>query len=144
MHLVTGDRTHLNTGNALGSERLIMALILLMAVVVLLNVCGHVFLKVGMNQVGQVGARPLTEFALSAVTNAFVLLGLAGYVSSVAGYVVVLSRTQLSVAYPILMSTGYALVVFVSFLWLKEPFNALKWLGLILIFAGVIAISVKG
>jgi small multidrug resistance pump len=118
-------------------------LIILMFFVVALNVCGHVFLKVGMNQVGQVGSRPFLDFAFSSIRNLFVLAGLAGYVSSVAGYIVVLSRTQLSVAYPILMSSGYAFVVLISFLWLKEPFSALKWAGLFLIFAGVVLISVK-
>jgi multidrug transporter EmrE-like cation transporter len=112
--------------------------------VIALNVCGHVFLKVGMNQVGQLGSRPIWEFALSAISNLYVLLGLAGYVSSVAGYIVVLSRTQLSVAYPILMSSGYALVVLVSFLWLKEPFSTIKWLGIFLVLAGVVIIGVKG
>ncbi len=120
-----------------------MTIIILMFFVVALNVCGHVFLKVGMNQVGQVGTMPLVQYALRALSNVYVLLGLAGWISSAAGYTIVLSRTQLSVAYPILMSSGYALVVLVSFLWLKEPFNAVKWLGLFLIFSGVIAISLK-
>jgi small multidrug resistance pump len=116
----------------------------LMSSVVALNVCGHVFLKVGMNQVGPIGARALPAFALAAISNPYVIIGLAGYVSSVTGYVIVLSKTHLSVAYPILMSSGYALVVLVSFLWLKEPFGFLKWLGIIAIFAGVILVSVKG
>ena len=119
-------------------------IIILMFFVVALNVCGHVFLKVGMNQVGQVGGRPLPEFSLNAISNLYVLMGLAGYVSSVAGYIVVLSRTQLSIAYPILMSSGYAFVVLISFLWLKEPFNVLKWAGIFLIFTGVLLVSVKG
>jgi multidrug transporter EmrE-like cation transporter len=34
--------------------------------------------------------------------------------------------------------------VLISFLWLKEPFGAVKWLGLILIFLGVVLISIKG
>jgi multidrug transporter EmrE-like cation transporter len=112
--------------------------------VVALNVCGHVFLKVGMNQVGQVGSRPLIQFAFSALANPYVLLGLTGYVTSVAGYIVVLSRTQLSIAYPILMSSGYALVVLVSFLWLKEPFSVIKWLGIFFILFGVLIIGIKG
>ncbi len=121
-----------------------MTLFLLMAVVVALNVCGHVFLKIGMNQVGDIGERSAVEFGLSSITNIFVLLGLAGYVSSVTGYIVVLSKTNLSVAYPILMSTGYALVVLVSFLFLKEPFNTLKWAGIAFILIGVILIGIKG
>jgi small multidrug resistance pump len=61
----------------------------------------------------------------------------------VTGYIVVLSKTNLSVAYPILMSTGYALVVLVSFIWLKESFSPLKWAGLFLILTGVIMVSLK-
>jgi multidrug transporter EmrE-like cation transporter len=117
--------------------------VILMIFVVALNVCGHVFLKVGMNQVGQVGAQPFVKFAISAIQNPYVLLGLGGYVSSVTGYIIVLSKTQLSVAYPILMSSGYALVVLVSFLWLKEPFSFLKWIGLFFIIVGVALISIK-
>jgi small multidrug resistance pump len=118
-------------------------LIILMVFVVALNVCGHVFLKIGMNQVGQVGSRPFTEFALNAIANPYVLAGLAGYVSSVTGYIVVLSKTQLSVAYPILMSSGYALIVLISFLYLKEPFNIFKWIGIFLIIAGVALVSIR-
>ena len=121
-----------------------MTLVLLMAAVVALNVCGHVFLKMGMNQVGEIGSRSIVDFALSAAGNPFVLLGLAGYVSSVTGYIIVLSKTNLSVAYPILMSTGYALVVLVSFVFLKEPFGTVKWAGLSLILVGVVLISLKG
>jgi len=116
---------------------------ILMFFVVALNVCGHVFLKVGMNQVGQVGTKPLMEFITGSILNPYVLLGLSGYVSSVAGYIVVLSKTQLSVAYPILMSSGYGAVVLVSFFWLKEPFSLIKWMGLALIFIGVIMVSLK-
>ncbi len=121
-----------------------MQLMILMTVVVALNVCGHVFLKVGMNQVGEMGMRPLYEFGLASISNVFVLMGLTGYVTSVAGYIVVLSKTDLSVAYPILMSTGYALVVLVSFIFLKEPFGTLKWLGIVMIIAGVMLVSFRG
>ncbi|MEE9553118.1 MAG: SMR family transporter [candidate division Zixibacteria bacterium] len=120
-----------------------MTLIILMIFVIVLNVCGHVFLKVGMNQVGEIGGRSIGEFAISSIANKFVILGLAGYVSSVGGYIAVLSKTHLSVAYPILMSTGYALVVLASFLFLKEPFGTIKWVGLVLIMLGVLLIGIK-
>lgn len=120
-----------------------MNLVVLMIFVVALNVCGHVFLKVGMNQVGELAGRSIGEFALSSIANKYVILGLGGYVSSVGGYIVVLSKTHLSVAYPILMSTGYALVVLASFLFLKEPFGTIKWVGLVLIMLGVILIGIK-
>ena len=120
-----------------------MYLVVLMIVVILLNVCGHVFLKVGMNQVGAIETKSAIQYGFDSITNLFVILGLAGYVSSVTGYIVVLSKTQLSVAYPILMSSGYALVVLVSYLFLKEPFSPLKWFGISLILLGVVFVSIK-
>ncbi|MCJ7497344.1 MAG: SMR family transporter, partial [candidate division Zixibacteria bacterium] len=61
--------------------------------------------------------------------------------ASVALYMVVLSRTYLSFAYPLMMSTGYVLIVFFSWQVFKEPFNFYKWVGMGLILIGVILIG---
>lgn len=109
---------------------------------ILLNVCGHVFLKAGMNKVG--GIDPLLlilDFKKVFLSTPFVLLGICSYVASVALYMVVLSRTYLSFAYPLMMSTGYVLIVLVSWQIFKEPFSFLKWIGMGLILIGVILIG---
>lgn len=109
---------------------------------IFLNICGHVFLKAGMNKVGAIDPLLLfLDFKRIFLSTPFVLLGISSYVASVALYMVVLSRTNLSFAYPLMMSTGYALIVLISWQVFKEPFSTLKWMGVSLIFIGVLLIG---
>lgn len=109
---------------------------------ILLNVCGHIFLKAGMNKIGVINPLLLiSDFKKVFFTTPFVLLGISSYVASVALYMVVLSRTYLSFAYPLMMSTGYVLIVLFSWQVFKEPFNFYKWVGMGLILIGVILIG---
>lgn len=115
---------------------------ILMLLAILLNVCGHIFLKAGMNKVGAINPLLLIlNFTKVFFTTPFVLLGIFSYVASVALYMVVLSRTHLSFAYPLMMSIGYVLIVFFSWQVFKEPFSVYKWIGMGLIFIGVLLIG---
>ncbi|HVP37168.1 MAG TPA: SMR family transporter, partial [Terriglobales bacterium] len=71
----------------------------------------------------------------------FVLMVICSYVASVALYMVVLSRTYLSFAYPLMMSTGYILILIFSWQVFKEPFSLYKWMGMGLILIGVLLIG---
>ena len=109
---------------------------------ILLNVGGHVFLKAGMNKTGVINPLLLfSDFRRVFFTTPFVLLGICSYVASVALYMVVLSRTYLSFAYPLMMSTGYILIVIFSWQVFKEPFSPYKWVGMGLILIGVLLIG---
>ena len=114
--------------------------LLLIIGAIVLNVCGHSFLKAGMNQVGPFAGGAIS-YAFRALTTPFVLFGLFSYVSSVSLYMLVLAKTDLSYAYPLLMSIGYVMIVFVSYLIFKEPFSAYKWIGIALILIGVILVG---
>ncbi|MBD3168897.1 MAG: EamA family transporter [candidate division Zixibacteria bacterium] len=117
-----------------------MVQILLIIGAIVLNVCGHAFLKAGMNKVGPFAGTAVT-YAFKTLTTPFVLVGLFSYVASVSMYMLVLAKTDLSYAYPLLMSLGYVLIVLVSFLIFKEPFSAYKWIGIVLILVGVILVG---
>ena len=109
---------------------------------ILLNVCGHIFLKAGMNKIGVINPLLLiSDFKKVFFTTPFVLLGISSFVASVAFYLVVLSRTYLSFAYPLMMSTGYVLIVLFSWQVFKEPFTLYKWVGMGLILIGVLLIG---
>ncbi len=108
---------------------------------ILLNVCGHIFLKAGMNKIGAIDPLLLILNFKKVFLTPFVLLGISSYVASVALYMVVLSRTYLSFAYPLMMSTGYVLIVFFSWQVFKEPFTLYKWIGMGLILVGVLLIG---
>lgn len=102
---------------------------------VCLGVMGQFLMKSGMNQVGAID-----RFGLGVLvrmfSNPWVLLGFASYGVSSIAYLMALSRLDLSVAYP-MIGVGYVLVVLVSWLVLHESVSALRWLGVLLIFAGV-------
>lgn len=115
---------------------------LMIILAILLNVCGHVFLKAGMNKIGAINPLLLIlDFKKVFFTTPFVLLGISSYVASVALYMVVLSRTYLSFAYPLMMSLGYVLIVLFSWQVFKEPFSFYKWVGMGLILIGVLLIG---
>jgi multidrug transporter EmrE-like cation transporter len=104
-------------------------------------VCGHIFLKAGMNKIGAIDPLLLILNFKKVFLTPFVLLGISSYVASVALYMVVLSRTYLSFAYPLMMSTGYVLIVLFSWQVFKEPFTFYKWVGMGLILVGVLLIG---
>jgi len=99
---------------------------------VILGVIGQVFLKKGM--IGFGGG--WETLLLHIVKNPFVLLGFGFYFLSSLIWLLILSRVDLSYAYPML-SLGYIFIVFLSWLIFKEYISIFRWLGVILISLGV-------
>jgi len=118
-----------------------MSQIILILSAIVLNVCGHLFLKAGMNKLGAISPDQLFSNFFKIFSTPFVLLGLFSYVASVAMYMVVLSRTHISYAYPLMMGLGYVLIVIFSWQVFGEPFSSYKWIGIFLIFIGVVLIG---
>jgi multidrug transporter EmrE-like cation transporter len=115
----------------------VMPVMILMFSAIVLNVCGHLFLKAGMNRVGAISVDQLVVSFSKIFTTPFVVLGLLSYVSSVAMYMVVLSKVDISYAYPLMMGLGYVMIVLFSWQIFGEPFSTFKWIGIILILAGL-------
>ena len=116
-------------------------LILLLATVSL-NVFGQLMMKKGMSSVGAVtGDLSTIAHTLSrAFFNPYVVAGVAAYGFSSIFWLVLLSRVDLSYAYPAL-SLGYVLITLVSAFVLGEQVSALRWAGVFTICLGVILIS---
>ena len=74
------------------------------------------------------------------VTNIYLWLGLGCYAFSIGTWLVVLSRAEVSTAYP-LLSIGYIIAAILSVLLLGETLGAAKIGGIGLICAGVILIT---
>lgn len=108
-----------------------------------LAIGGQFLLKSGMNQVGRIGSGDVIYYKammLKTFTHPYVLLGLLSYVLSSISWLVVLSRVNLSFAYPF-AGLGYVIVMFISWRFLNEPLSAVRLLGAILICLGVFFIS---
>lgn len=102
-----------------------------------LAVMGQVFLKIGMSSLK---AQPAVTLIVKGLTTPLVLLGLFLYVLSALIWLIVLSRTELSFAYPFI-GLSYILILIISWLFLGEDVRLIRWLGTLIICLGVILIS---
>jgi len=119
---------------------------LLVLAVVSLVVTGQLLLKIGMNSMGVVGLDRLkSPFSLAweIVTTPTVITGLMLYGISAVAWVYVLSRVELSYAYPFL-ALSYTGVTGIAVLVLKEPFSRSQWLGVLLVVTGVVVVALTG
>ncbi|MBU4301675.1 MAG: EamA family transporter [Actinobacteria bacterium] len=105
-----------------------------------LAVCGQLSMKAGMNKVGEITAADFSEpFELigRVARSPWAVTGIILYAVSAVFWLIVLSRVNLSVAYP-LVAAGYVVVVLYSWLVFKESVRWFSWIGLGLIVIGVI------
>lgn len=104
---------------------------------VVITVFAQIALKTGMSQQTQLALNLKT--AQNVFLNPFVFGGIFSYGVAMILWLIVLSKLELSKAYPSL-ALGYVLVVLVSYFFLKEPLTLGKVLGSILICIGVILV----
>jgi drug/metabolite transporter (DMT)-like permease len=112
--------------------------LVLLVTTILLNVVGQLAMKRGMAAVGVVTLEVsgLPTMVGRSLSNVYVLAGVAAYGASAVLWLVLLSRVALSYVYP-MISLGYVLVVLVSWAILKEEVPPLRWIGVLIICAGV-------
>ncbi len=111
----------------------------LLAIGITFGVFGQLSLKHGMNTVKNKGLSGI-RFIVASFTNGFVLLGLAFYGSSTGLWLVIISRLELSFAYP-MISAGYIVVVLLSKIFFKETVSLRRWAGVFAIALGVLLIT---
>jgi drug/metabolite transporter (DMT)-like permease len=116
-------------------------MILLLATVTL-NVVGQLMMKRGMSSVGVISGdlSSMINMLMRAFFNPYVVAGVGAYAFSSIFWLVLLSRVDLSYAYPAL-SLGYVLITLVSAFVLGEQVSGLRWAGVFVICFGVILIS---
>ena len=110
---------------------------------VLLATAGQLLLRHGMKSVGVIDARRLqrpVQLAGHVLGSPQVLLGLAVFGISAVAWLIVLSRVPLSFAYPFVGLT-YVFVTLFSAVFLHEPVPSMRWLGLLLILAGIAVVG---
>ena len=109
------------------------------------NAAAQVMLKYGMMQLGPLsfaGVNPILKI-LQIVFSPWVFLGLCTFVISMASHLFVLSKVELSFAYPFLSLAYLAVAVFAYFVF-REDLNALRIAGIGLICVGTIVIAQGG
>ncbi|MGJ7914052.1 EamA family transporter [Massilia sp. LXY-6] len=106
---------------------------------VLLNACAQVLLKAGTNALG--GAIHLTmsnwfETFVRVITQLPILGGLACYALSLVVWIMGLSRTDVTIAYPML-SLGYVVAAVGAWMFLGETVSPQRLLAICVIMVGV-------
>ena len=109
---------------------------------VLTNAAAQIMLKKGMMGVGNldIAADGLFGTIFRVIFNPFVFFGLSTFVISMASHLVVLSKVQLSYAYPFL-SLAYVVVAAYAYLFFAEDLGLARIAGIGLIVAGTILIA---
>lgn len=107
-----------------------------------LTVTGQLLLKQGMIKVGRITSdlNKLPGMMLKALSNEYVISGIGIYAISAMIWLVILSRVKLSFAYP-MVSFGYVLTVFFSWLLFKEQVPLVRLIGVFVICIGVYLVS---
>jgi multidrug transporter EmrE-like cation transporter len=110
---------------------------------VLLNACAQVLLKAGTNALG--GAIHLTmsnafETFIRVASQLPILAGLACYALSLVVWIMGLSRTDVTIAYPML-SLGYVVAAAGAWLFLGEAISPQRMLAIGVIMVGVVLLA---
>jgi len=109
---------------------------------VMLNAAAQLFLKEGMRRIGHfdfVWAN-IVPIGLQVGMNVFVLAGLTCYVVSVGVWLLVLSRVEVSFAYP-LLSVGYIVNAVGGYYLFQESLSLPRISGIVVIMFGVYLIT---
>ncbi len=114
----------------------------LILVGVFLNAFAQVLLKKGMLSIGYFEFHFQSVFPIikKVAFNSYILSGLASYVISVAIWLLVLARVEVSYAYPFL-SVGYVVVTVVGYFIFQEDLSWMRVVGIAVIIVGVLLLS---
>ena len=109
---------------------------------VLTNFLSQIMLKKGMTQIeiGALKADAILKAVPSIAFNVFVIGGLFMMVVSMACHLLVLSKVDISYAYPFL-GLSFVLITAWGYLVLSEPLSIYKVLGVLLIICGVALVA---
>jgi multidrug transporter EmrE-like cation transporter len=105
------------------------------AIAIVLNAVANILMKVGALKPKE--ATQITDFFLNMISNPLIISGVVCFALGLAAYNYVLIKTNLSVAYPVMTSVGYVIVVLASWLFLKETITLIQLTGIALIITGV-------
>ena len=117
-----------------------------LALAVLAQATGNVFLSKGMKYVASAGRQADIAFLsapLDAVTNPMIWIGVALSIVFYVLFTVALSWTDLSFVLPVISAEVVVNVAFADY-FLNEPVSAVRWTGVMLIAVGVILVLRSG
>jgi drug/metabolite transporter (DMT)-like permease len=113
---------------------------IILATSISLAVLGQLLMKKGMMMVGSFPISQLAQKIIPMFMNPFVFFGFVSFGISSVFWLVVLSRFEISLVYP-MVSIAYILVAFFSWIFFKENLSLIRISGIVAIMIGVYLIS---
>lgn len=113
--------------------------ILLLVLAILFNASANILMKLGAQRMGavSVGMEGLKAF----VMNPMIWAGLVSFGLALMFYTYVLTKMNLSIAYPLMTSLGFLIVVTFSVFYLHESVHLPQLIGLCLVIGGLYLIA---
>ncbi len=103
-----------------------------------LNAAANLMMKFGMERFKtSVSGEGLIPILTALASNWILILGLCCFAANVVLYTFALKELPISVAYPIMVTLGFAIIVFVAGTYLHERLSPIQWIGVGLIVVGV-------
>ena len=107
---------------------------------IFLGAMGQILLKKGMLVYGAVDASRIWSQIFRVLMVPHILIGLVCFSGSFVLWLSVISRNEISYAYP-MVSVSYVVILLVSALWFHEAVSLMRIAGVLLICLGVVAIT---
>lgn len=114
--------------------------IVLILTSVFLNAAAQILMRKGMIAVGVVHASNMFQVVLPMLTNVWLWLSMFCYAVSILLWMAVLSKVEVSYAYPFL-SVGYIVAAVGGYYFFGEQISLIRMLGIAIIIFGVFLIS---
>ena len=120
--------------------------ILLFAISICTTVGAHLCFKKGVLKLGEINFSfpEIFSVAWQIIQNVWIILGAFLFVISFFTWLFILSKLQLNIAYPIIISVEAVLVTIASWFLFHEYLSWPQILGIVFIIVGIILISPKG
>ena len=124
-----------------------MKYIIALIIALVLNASANLLIKFGVRSMDLelAGASPMQDGLWGLVRLLFrhwmILAGLGCFALNVVFYSFALQKLPISVAYPIMVTTGFAIIVAVAGFVLHERLSILQWIGVVTILIGVALVA---
>ncbi len=114
--------------------------LVLIIATVCLNTAGQFMMKAGINKIGEIGISDLIGSFSRIVTSPYIIGGFCSYAVSAVLWIMILSRAELSWAFP-MVSLSYVITALLAPVLLYESFSVQRFVGVIVICIGVFLVS---
>ena len=106
-----------------------------LSLAIVLNALANILMKVAMLK--QEKTTDIITMVKQSLTNPVLFLGLLSFALALVAYCFVLAKINLSIAYPLMTSLGFLIVILASWLFLGENITRIQIVGFTCIIAGV-------